>query len=117
MPHQIAYFFGEFANSYTLSKLKLQDEGKRMPKRFIVSTIVGEGVDTIVFVSIAFAGILPLNVLLSITISAWLFKVAWEVVMLPVTLPVVRWLKRKENEDHFDKNVDYNIFKIVDNAG
>lgn len=112
-----AYFLGEFANSYTLSKLKLKDEGKRMPKRFVVSTLVGEGVDTIVFVIIAFAGQMPFNVLVSITISAWLFKVIWEVVMLPITIPVVKWLKRKENEDHFDRNVNYNIFKIVDNAG
>ena len=111
-----AYFLGEFANSYTLSKLKLKDEGKHMPKRFVVSTLVGEGVDTMVFVTIAFSGQLPINVLMSIAISAWFFKVAWEVIMLPVTILIVKWLKKKEHEDHFDKNVDYNIFKIVENG-
>ena len=107
-----AYFIGEFANSYTLAKLKVKSQGKGMPLRFILSTLVGQGVDTTVFVIIAFSGLMGFAELFEITVSAWLFKVLWEVVALPATIPIVNWLKRKEHEDYFDRATNFNPFKI-----
>lgn len=107
-----AYFLGEFSNSFVLAKMKVRSTGKRMGVRFVTSTIVGEFVDTAVFVLIAFTGAMGLQELVFVTLSAWAFKVAWEIAVLPVTLPFVKWLKRKENEDYFDANTDFNPFKF-----
>lgn len=106
----VAYFAGEFTNSFILAKMKVKTEGKSLASRFIVSTIFGQMIDTIIFALIAFAGVLPNYVLLSIGVSGWLFKVLWEIVALPVSLPLVRWLKRVENEDYFDKKTNFNPF-------
>ncbi|GGG25378.1 transporter [Dokdonia pacifica] len=108
----VAFFLGEFTNSYVLSKMKLKSKGKSMPIRFIISTIFGQAVDTSVFIFIALFGLMSFGDLIEVFISAWAFKVVWEIIALPITIPVVKWLKKKENEDHFDKNVDYNPFKI-----
>src|SRR3954469_21961069 len=98
----IAYFVGEFCNSYVLAKMKVRTGGRAMWARFVVSTIVGQFVDTSTFVAIAFVGTFSSKELISITASAWLVKVAWEMVALPITLPVVRLLKTAENEDYYD---------------
>ena len=105
-----AYFTGEFCNSYVLAKIKVKMDGHVMPLRFVASTVVGQAVDTIVFVAIAFGGVFALPELVSITISGWAAKVAWEIIALPITLPVVRWLKRTENEDYFDRTTNFNPF-------
>jgi uncharacterized integral membrane protein (TIGR00697 family) len=107
-----AYLCGEFANSFLLAKMKVKTEGRGMGIRFVASTIVGQAIDTTVFVLIAFTGQFPVGALIQITISAWLVKVAWEVIALPVTLPTVRWLKRVEGEDYFDRNTNFNPFHI-----
>jgi uncharacterized integral membrane protein (TIGR00697 family) len=107
-----AYFLGEFANSFTLAKLKLQSEGKRMPLRFVLSTVVGQFVDTTVFVLIAFTGLMKANDLIMITLSAWAFKVGWEVIALPITLPLVKKLKKIENEDYYDRETNFSPFKL-----
>ena len=106
----VAYSAGEFCNSYVLAKLKLRMQGRAMSMRLVASTMIGQAVDTIVFVAIAFAGVFPLAELLSIVLSGWAFKVGWEIVALPITVPVVRWLKRAENVDHFDRDTDFNPF-------
>ena len=108
-----AYFLGEFTNSFTLAKLKVKSKGKQMAIRFVVSTIVGEFVDTAAFVLIAFLGTFSFGELASITLSAWMFKVLWEVLALPITLPFVKWLKKIENEDYYDRNTDFNPFKLA----
>lgn len=107
-----AYFAGEFVNSFTLAKLKVAQGGRRMPIRFVASTFVGQAVDTAVFILVAFAGTLPVSVMAEIFLSAWLFKVLWEVVALPVSLPLVGWLKRVENEDYYDKETNFSPFKL-----
>lgn len=107
-----AYFLGEFCNSFVLAKLKVRTEGRGMPVRFIASTIIGQAVDTTVFVLIAFSGVFAAAEMLKITISAWLLKVAWEVIALPITIPVVRALKRAESEDHFDTDTNFNPFHL-----
>lgn len=107
-----AYFAGEFTNSFILAKMKVKTKGKGMAKRFVVSTIFGQLIDTTVFVLIAYAGQMPLYILISVLIPAWLFKVAWETVALPLSIPLVKWLKKVENEDYYDKNTDFNPFKL-----
>jgi queuosine precursor transporter len=107
-----AYFIGEFVNSFTLAKMKVLNKGNRMSVRFIISTFVGQAVDTILFVLIAFSGTFSFKEILEITFSAWLFKVSWELVALPVTIPVVKWLKKVEQEDYFDIDTNFNPFSL-----
>ena len=107
-----AYFLGEFTNSFTLAKLKIFSSGKRMSIRFVASSIVGQFVDTTVFVLIAFTGLLPFPVLVSVVLSGWVVKVAWEIIALPITLPIVKRLNKIENEDYYDKGTDFNPFKL-----
>lgn len=108
----IAYFAGEFLNSMVLSRMKVATGGRRLWTRTIGSTIIGEFVDTTLFVVLAFAGTLPVGLLWSIAVSNYLFKTAYEVAATPLTYRVVRWLKRTENEDKFDYGVKYNPFKL-----
>ncbi|MBX7123268.1 MAG: queuosine precursor transporter [Opitutaceae bacterium] len=107
-----AYFAGEFCNSYVLAKVKVKMMGKAMSVRFVLSTIVGEFVDTTVFVLIAFTGAFPMAELVSVTLSAWAVKVGWEIIALPLTLPVVRYLKRAESEDYYDIDTNFNPFSF-----
>jgi uncharacterized integral membrane protein (TIGR00697 family) len=108
----VAYLAGEFINSLTLAKMKLKQSGKSMPIRFVLSTVLGQAVDTSVFIIIAFAGTMPISVMLTVFLSAWLFKVLWEIIALPISIPLVTWLKKQENEDYFDKETNFNPFKI-----
>jgi len=107
-----AYFCGEFANSFTLAKLKIKGNGKSMPVRFVLSTFVGQFVDTSVFVVIAYLGSMVLKDLVMITLSAWAFKVIWEVIALPISIPFVNWLKEAEKEDYYDRETNFNPFKL-----
>jgi len=108
----VAYFCGEFSNSYILAKMKLFTKGRWLWTRTIGSTLVGEGVDTLLFVLIAFYGILPFGLLVSVMISNYIFKVGLETVMTPLTYRVVDWLKLHEQEDYFDYKTDFNPFKV-----
>lgn len=107
-----AFFCGEFSNSYTLAKMKLKGTDKNMPIRFILSTLVGQFVDTTVFVLIAFTGTMGLKDLVIVTLSAWAFKVIWEVIALPISVPFVKWLKKAENEDYYDRETNFSPFKL-----
>ncbi|MDP3954068.1 MAG: queuosine precursor transporter [bacterium] len=107
----VAYFAGEFSNSYVLSRMKVRMNGKHLWARTIGSTVVGEGVDSAIFATIAFAGTLPVNALLSLIISIYLFKVAYEVAITPLTYVIVNKLKKAEGVDVYDKNISYNPFK------
>ena len=108
----IAYFCSEFTNSFVLAKLKVKTEGKGMPVRFVLSTVAGQAVDTTIFCTIAFLGTVPLIQLPVIMLTGWIFKSVWEVVALPVSIPFVKWLKKKENEDYYDKNTNFSPFVI-----
>jgi uncharacterized integral membrane protein (TIGR00697 family) len=113
----LAYWCGEFCNSYVLARSKVRSEGKWMWLRFITSTMAGEAVDTLIFMSIAFLGVYPASAMVTLFVSSWAFKVAWEIVALPISLPFVTWLKRAESEDYFDRNTDFTPFSIsVDNG-
>ncbi len=109
----IAYFAGEFSNSYILAKMKVFTQGRWLWTRTIGSTIVGEGVDTLLFVLIAFYGLYAPSLLLSIIISNYLFKTGFEALVTPLTYLVVNTLKRVENEDYYDVDTDFNPFRLA----
>lgn len=108
----VAYLCGEFLNSYVLAKLKVRMQGRHLWVRTIASTLVGEGVDTVIFMTIAFAGILPTPVLLSAIVSAYVVKVTYEVAVTPLTYVIVGALKRAEGIDHYDVDTNFNPFKL-----
>lgn len=108
----IAYFAGEFSNSYTLARMKVLTRGRWLWSRTIGSTLVGEGVDTLLFVTIAFAGGLPWYLFWSIVVSNYVFKCGLEAAMTPVTYQITNFLKRAENEDVYDTETDFNPFKV-----
>ncbi len=108
----IAYFSGEFSNSFILAKMKIWMQGKRLWARTIGSTLVGEGVDTMFFILIAFWGILPGSLIITLIISNYLFKVGIEILFTPATYKIVKWLKRNEGEDYYDYKTNFNPFKL-----
>jgi len=108
------YGAGEFSNSIVLSVLKKATKGRYLWTRTISSTIVGEGLDTILFISIAFVGTMPGPALLQMMLAQYLFKVSYEVVCTPLTYLVVGFIKRKEQIDTFDMGVAYNPFRLGD---
>jgi queuosine precursor transporter len=108
----VAYFAGEFCNSFVLAKLKLRTEGRFLWLRTIGSTIVGEAVDSLIFYPLAFLGIWSPDLVLKVMLTNYGLKVLWEVVMTPVTYAVVNFLKRAEHEDYFDRNTDFTPFSL-----
>ncbi len=113
----VAYFLGEFSNSYILARMKVLTGGRRLWARTIGSTLVGEMVDTIGFIGIAtLAGVFPWSLFATLVISNYLFKVGVEVLMTPLTYAVVNFLKRAEHEDYFDRDTDFNPFKLADDG-
>ncbi|MGE5072294.1 MAG: queuosine precursor transporter [Anaerolineae bacterium] len=106
----IAYLAGEFLNSIVLAKLKVRTAGRFLWLRTILSTVVGEGADSAIFMSAAFAGIIPAAGLLQAVLSQWLLKVAYETVATPLTYLVVNALKRAEGEDYFDRETNFSPF-------
>ena len=104
----IAYFVGEFSNSYVLAKYKIRTVGKRMSWRFVISTALGQLIDSGTFVTVAFTGRLPLREMFAVSLTGWTIMVTWEIAALPVTVPLVKALKRIENVDYFDIDTDFN---------
>lgn len=108
-----AYFFGEFTNSYVLARMKIATKGRWLWTRTIGSTIVGQGVDTIVFFVIATAlGVFPPDLLLSLIVTNYILKVGIEVLFTPVTVQIVKWLKHVEQEDYYDTETQFNPFRF-----
>lgn len=103
----IAYLVGEFTNSFVLAKLKIATKGHWLWTRTIGSTLLGEGVDTIIFISIAFWGIIPSQLLLTAILTQWAFKVLYEVIATPFTYLVVGFLKRRESLDTYDYQTNF----------
>jgi hypothetical protein len=107
------YFAGEFSNSFVLAKMKILTRGRRLWTRTIGSTLVGEAVDTAVFVSIAtLAGVFSWSIFASLVLTNYLFKCGVEAVMTPVTYGIVRSLKKAEREDHYDYGTNFNPFLV-----
>ena len=108
----IAFWCGSFANSYVLAKMKIWTSGKWLWTRTIGSTIVGELVDSALFYTIAFYGIWATEDVIKVTLAQYVLKTGWEVVMTPVTYKVVGFLKRKENEDYYDRDTNFSPFTL-----
>lgn len=106
----VAYFCGEFSNSYILAKLKVLTKGKRLWLRTIGSTLVGQAVDSALFILIAFGAFLPSPLLMSLIVSNYVFKVAVEVLFTPLTYKAVAFLKAREGVDYYDRDTDFNPF-------
>lgn len=108
----IGYFCGEFANSFTLARMKVLTEGRALWARTIGSTLVGEACDTLVFYPLAFYGTWSDQLLLSVMLANYVIKVGWEVVATPLTYAIVGALKRAEQEDYYDRDTDFTPFSL-----
>ncbi|MBU4124610.1 MAG: queuosine precursor transporter [Nanoarchaeota archaeon] len=110
----IAYAAGEFSNSYILAKVKIWMNGRHLWVRTIGSTLIGEGVDTLIFVFVAFYGAswATPSMLLTIIVSNYIFKVGVEVLFTPVTYAIVGFLKKNEGVDVYDKGTNFNPFRL-----
>ncbi|MBE9016002.1 queuosine precursor transporter [Chroococcidiopsidales cyanobacterium LEGE 13417] len=108
----IAYWVGEFSNSCILAKLKILTRGKWLWTRTIGSTLVGQVLDTAIFILIAFFGIVPNSVIWALIVSNYLFKCGIEILFTPMTYMVTNWLKRQEQEDYYDTNTNFNPFRF-----
>lgn len=108
----VAYFCGEFCNSYVLAKMKIWTSGRLLWSRTIGSTIAGELVDSLVFYPLAFLNTWPTRLVITVLFTNYLLKVGWEVVMTPVTYKVVNFLKRVEHEDYFDRDTNFTPFSL-----
>ena len=106
-----AFWAGEFINSYVMARMKIWTGGKHLWSRTIGSTVVGQGIDSLIFYPLAFLGTWSNEQVISVMITNWLLKVGWEVVLTPVTYGVVGWLKRKEGVDIFDEGTNFSPFK------
>jgi hypothetical protein len=107
----IAYFAGEFSNSFVLAKMKILTKGKMLWARTIGSTIMGEGIDTALFATIAFWGMLPPETFIALLVSNYVFKVGIEVLFTPLTYKIVNFLKREEKTDYYDYKTNFSPFK------
>lgn len=108
----VAYFVGEFSNSFVLAKLKILTRGKWLWVRTISSTLLGQVLDTAIFILIAFIGVVPNSLLWTLIVSNYVFKCGVEILFTPVTYWATRWLKQQEKEDYYDVNTDFNPFHV-----
>lgn len=108
----LAYLVGSFLNAYIMSKFKVLTKGRSFPLRAIVSTLAGEGIDSMIFITVAFAGVFPAGALLGMIATQALIKTAYEVLILPVTIWVASKVKKVEGEDTFDYSVSYSPFRF-----
>jgi len=108
----LAYLVGEFANSFVLAKMKIATQGRWLWTRTIGSTLVGEGLDSLVFITLAFVGTIPLKALVSAIVTQWLVKSIYEAAVTPLTYGVVNFLKRREGLDVYDYETRFNPLLI-----
>lgn len=109
----ISFWVGEFANSYTMARLKLFTNGRKLWTRTIGSTIVGQAVDTVLVTTLTFVGIASTRTLLNMILTAYVLKVGYEVVATPLTYLVIHWLKSAEHADAFDRHESFNPFSFA----
>lgn len=110
----LAYLVGEFANSIVLAKMKVATNGRWLWSRTIGSTLVGQGLDSLVFVFVAFFGTIPLAALISAVVAQWIFKSLYEAAATPLTYLVVNTLKRREGVDVYDHEISFNPLPMRD---
>ncbi len=110
----IAFIVGSFLNAYVMSKMKVASKGKNFGLRAVASTLVGEAADSIIFFPIAFGGIVPFEDLMILVVTQAALKTAYEILILPVTIRVVKKVKEWDGSDVFDEDISYNILKVSD---
>lgn len=110
----VAFWAGDFVNAYVMAKMKVWTGGRWLWTRTIGSTVVGQGVDSLIFYPIAFAGIWTGRTLAAVIVFNWFFKLMVEVVMTPATYALVGWLKRQEGEDYYDVGTNFTPFSLRD---
>ena len=111
----LAFLCGEYANSIVLSKMKYRARGEKgfsQAKRFVMSTLVGEALDSVIFMSVAFGGIFPTNDLIKTAVTIYVFKVVYEVLALPISMRAAEWVKEKEGIDKIDNPETTNYLSI-----
>ena len=111
----IAFWAGEFANSYTMARLKIRTRGRWLWTRTVSSTVVGQAVDTVIVVTLTFAGKYPIATLRQIMLTSYCLKVAYEILATPLTYLVVNFLKRAEHSDAYDSHTNFNPFRFLSN--
>ena len=110
----LAFLLGSFLNAYIMSKMKVATQGKYFSLRAILSTIAGESADSLLFFPLAFGGLIPVQALLVMIATQALLKSLYKVIILPVTIRVVKYIKKIDQTDVYDKDISYNIIKIKD---
>jgi uncharacterized integral membrane protein (TIGR00697 family) len=108
----LGFWAGELCNSFVLAKLKVATAGKHLWLRTIGSTLIGEGVDTLIFFPVALYGILPDGLLASIMLTNYVLKCGWEILATPLTYVIVARLKKLEAEDYYDRDTNFNPFRV-----
>lgn len=108
----LAFLVGSFLNAYVMSRMKIRSRGRHFSARAILSTLVGESADSLLFFPIAFGGIIPADELLKMIALQALLKTLYEIIILPVTIRVVRYIKRIDGTDAYDEGISYNVWKI-----
>jgi uncharacterized integral membrane protein (TIGR00697 family) len=107
----LAFWVGEFVNSYVLARMKIWTKGRHLWTRTIGSTVLGQGVDSLLFYPLAFYGVWESDTLIIVLLTQWGLKVGWEVILTPVTYAMVGWLKRREGVDVYDEGTDFTPFR------
>ncbi len=110
----VAFLAGSFLNAYVMSRMKMSSGGKHFSLRAIISTIIGESIDSLIFFPLALGGVVPWSVMPKLMLTQVALKTLYEIVALPLTMRVVRHIKRTEGTDVYDKHISYNILKIFD---
>jgi uncharacterized integral membrane protein (TIGR00697 family) len=108
----LAFWAGEFTNSFVLAKMKIITAGKYLWTRTIGSTVAGEAIDSLIFYPVAFLGTWPLEQVIAVMIGNYFLKVIWEAIATPATYAIVGFLKRAEHEDYYDTETDFNPFTL-----
>ena len=109
-----AFLLGSFLNAYVMSRMKISSQGRHFSARAILSTLVGETADSFIFFPLAFGGLVPVPELIKMMAIQIFAKTAYEIIVLPVTIRVVNFLKNVEDMDAYDTDISYNILKIKD---
>jgi uncharacterized PurR-regulated membrane protein YhhQ (DUF165 family) len=110
----LAFWAGEFVNSYVMARMKVWTRGRFLWTRTIGSTVFGQAVDSAIFYPIAFLGVWTSQSILTVMLTNWALKVAWEAILTPFTYAVVGWLKGREGVDVYDDNIDFSPFAKTD---
>ena len=110
----VAFLAGSFVNAYVMSRMKLASKGRNFSRRAVISTLLGEGVDSLIFFPCTYLGLLPLNEMLEVMVAEVTLKVLFEMIALPLTCRVVAYVKRVDGVDVYDENVSYNPLKLGD---